>query len=87
MGMAAPFLLLAALGGAMTFFALICLIPFVFGLVQVLREVPSHRSMVWLKRGFKAFLNGFLNALFYVVIILWFVSCTSGLYYRPMYFW
>lgn len=87
MGMAAPFLLLAALGGAMTLFALICLIPFVFGLAQVLREVPSHRSMVWLKRGFKAFLNGFLNALFYVVIILWFVSCTSGLYYRPMYFW
>ena len=71
----------------MTFFALICLIPFVFGLVQVLREFPSHRSMVWLKRGFRAFLNGFLNALFYVVIILWFVSCTSGLYYRPMYFW
>lgn len=87
MGMAAPFLLLALLGGTFTFFALVCLIPFVYGLVMVAREVPGHRSSVWFKRGLQAFLNGFLNALFYVVIILWFVSCTSGLYYRPLFFW
>lgn len=87
MGMAAPFLFLALLGGTMSIFALICLIPFIYGLVLVLREVPKHRSSVWAKRGLKVFASGFINALFYVLIILWFVSCTSGLYYRPFYYW
>lgn len=84
MGMAAPFLLLALMGGAFTFFSALCLIPFCFGAGMVLKEVPSHRSFIWFKRGLQQFANGCMNSLFYVLLLLWFASCTRGMYfYRP----
>ena len=87
MGMAAPFLLLALMGGAFTFFSALCLIPFVFGAITVIREVPSHRSMIWLKRGLSVFANGMLNALFYVLLLMWFASCTRGMYFYSPFLW
>lgn len=88
MGFAAPFLLLALLGGTFSLFAALCLIPFCFGAGMVLREVPSHRSLIWLKRGLQVFVSGLLNALFYVLLLMWFASCTRGMYYyRPFYWW
>lgn len=87
MGLATPFLALALYGGALSFFALICVAPLIYGLVLVLREFPQHRSLTWLKRGAAVFTSGFVNALFYVLIMAWFASCSTGFYYRPMGVW
>ena len=45
-----------------------------------------HRTPLWWRRGGARFVSGFANALFYAVIMFWFVSCSSGLYYRPYFY-
>ena len=87
MGLSAPFLLLALMGGTFTFFAALCLIPFCGGAIMVIREIPAHRSAIWFKRGLQVFANGLMNALFYALILMWFASCTRGMYYYPMLWW
>ena len=84
MGLSAPFLLLALLGGSVSVIALVGLAFFIWGLVNVLREVPGHRSLIWFKRGLAVFAHGMANTLLWVLLLLWFASCSRGLYYRPM---
>ena len=57
-----------------------------FGVFQVLSDDVLHRTPLWWRRGGARFVSGFANALFYAVIMFWFVSCSSGLYYRPYFY-
>lgn len=87
MGMAAPFLLFIALGRSFSVITIVGLAFFVWGLVNVLREVPTHRSMTWFKRGLSVFAHGLANTLIWVMLILCFASCSMrGIYFRPI-FW
>ncbi len=86
MGFMAPFLALAALSGVFSIMALICLVPFLFGAYLVITADIRHRTSLWWKRGGARFLNGFGQALFYALIAVWFISCSSGLLYRPYLF-
>lgn len=85
MGFAAPFVLLFAFMQILSVIAIVCVAVFGFGVFQVLSDDVMHRTPLWWKRGGKRFLAGFGNALFYALIMLWFVSCSSGLYWRPYY--
>ena len=87
-GLAAPFLLLSAIAQEITLFAVLCAIPVIYGIVCILRDDVLHRSSLWWKRGFQRLLSGFMNALFYAVLAVWLVSCSTAMYMRPMmFFW
>lgn len=86
MGFVIPFLLISAASGVVSLFALVCLVPFVVGLYLVLKDDVLHRSGLWWKRGVSRMLSGAGNALLYALIAVWFVSCSSGMFYRP-YLW
>ena len=77
--------LLFAFKQILSVIAIVCVAVFGFGVFQVLSDDVMHRTPLWWKRGGKRFLAGFGNALFYALIMLWFVSCSSGLYWRPYY--
>lgn len=86
MGFVVPFLVLSLVSGVFSLFALICLVPFVVGLFQVLRDDVLHRTSLWWRRGAQRFVTGCGNALFYALIAVWFASCSMGMFYRPMFF-
>lgn len=86
MGFALPFILLFAYLQVLSVLAVVCILVFGFGAFQVLSDDVLHRTGLWWKRGGLRFVSGFTNALFYALIAFWFVSCSSGLYYRPYYF-
>ena len=86
MGFATPFLALFAFLQSLSIMAVICIAVFGFGVFQVLSDDVLHRTPLWWRRGGARFVSGFANALFYAVIMFWFVSCSSGLYYRPYFY-
>ena len=86
LGIIAPFLILSAIAGSISVFTLLCLIPAVYGLFLVFRGGILHRPALWWKRAGAKFLSGFSNALFYALVAVWFMSCSTGLFMRPYYY-
>lgn len=82
-GLALPFLILSAISGVFSLFAMICLVPLVFGVFYVATDDPLHRSLLWWKRGFAVAMNGAMNGLFFALLSVWFTSCTQGLFLSP----
>ena len=86
MGFVAPFLILSALSGTLSIIAIICLFPFAAGAGMVISGGIFKRTSIWWKRGLSQFLNGFSQALLYAILLVWFASCSAGLFYRPYLF-
>ena len=84
LGIIAPFLVLSALAGGFSIFMLICLIPFIYGVYQVISGGVLHRPKLWWKRAGTQFLNGFSNAIFYALVAVWLMRCSTGLFYPGM---
>lgn len=86
MGFATPFLALFAYLQLLSVLTIIVIVVFGVGVFQVLSDDVFHHTSLWWKRGAARFGAGFVNALFYALIALWFMSCSRGLYYRPYYY-
>ena len=63
MGIVAPFLVLSAISGVFSAFAMMCFIPFAMGLFMVLSDGVLHRSLLWWKRGRDAVCQRFCQRL------------------------
>ena len=82
-GFVLPFLILAAVSGVLSLFAILCLVPLVMGLSMIVRSDLKSRSAVWWKRGFSQMVNGCANGLLLALISVSFASCTQGMLMRP----
>lgn len=82
MGIVAPFLVLSAISGVFSAFAVMCFIPFAMGLFMVLSDGVLHRSLLWWKRGAMQFANGFANGFMFALVSVWFASCSNGPCFR-----
>ena len=82
-GVMLPFLLFSAFTGVFSLFALICLVPLVMGIGMIASDDALHRPSLWWKRGLSQLLNGAVNGLFFALIMVWFTSCTNGLFLSP----
>ncbi len=76
-GIITPFLVLSALSGVFSAFAVMCIVPFVMGIFMVLSDGVLHRSGLWWKRGGQMFLNGFANGFMFALVAVWFASCST----------
>lgn len=82
-GFVAPFLILSALSGVFSLFALICLIPLAAGVLMVVSDDVLHRSELWWKRGVRQAANGAMNGLFFALVSVWFTSCSNTMLLAP----
>ena len=83
MGIVAPFLVLSAISGVFSAFAVMCFIPFTMGLFMVLSDGVLHRSLLWWKRGAMQFVNGFANGFMFALVSVWFASCSQRAMLSP----
>ena len=83
MGIIAPFLVLSAISGVFSAFAMMCFIPFAMGLFMVLSDGVLHRSLLWWKRGAMQFANGFANGFMFALVSVWFASCSQRAMLSP----
>ena len=83
MGIVAPFLVLSAISGVFSAFAVMCFIPFTMGLFMVLSDGVLHRSLLWWKRGAMQFANGFANGFMFALVSVWFASCSQRAMLSP----
>ena len=83
MGIIAPFLVLSAISGVFSAFAMMCFIPFAMGLFMVLSDGVLHRSLLWWKRGAIQFANGFANGFMFALVSVWFASCSQRAVLSP----
>lgn len=83
MGIVAPFLVLSAISGVFSAFAVMCFIPFAMGLFMVLSDGVLHRSLLWWKRGAMQFVNGFANGFMFALVSVWFASCSQRAMLSP----
>ena len=83
MGIVAPFLVLSAISGVFSAFAVMCFIPFAMGLFMVLSDGVLHRSLLWWKRGAMQFANGFANGFMFALVSVWFASCSQRAMLSP----
>ena len=83
MGIIAPFLVLSAISGVFSAFAMMCFIPFAMGLFMVLSDGGLHRSLLWWKRGAMQFANGFANGFMFALVSVWFASCSQRAVLSP----
>ena len=83
MGIVAPFLVLSAISGVFSAFAVMCFIPFAMGLFMVLTDGVLHRSLLWWKRGAMQFANGFANGFMFALVSVWFASCSQRAMLSP----
>ncbi|MDY4040681.1 MAG: DnaJ domain-containing protein [Collinsella sp.] len=82
-GIAAPFLVLSAISGTFSVFALICLVPVVAGIASIVSANPLSRSPLWWRRGLIALANGAANSLIWALILVWFTSCSQRVLLGP----
>ena len=82
-GLALPFLAIAAALGTLSVFALICVVPVVAGIAMVASADPLHRGGLWWRRGLVAVANGAANSLMWALILVWFVSCSQRALIAP----
>lgn len=82
-GLVLPFLVLSAISGVFSLFAVLCLVPLAFGIFAIATDDPLHRSLLWWKRGGMVLINGAMNGLFFALLSVWFTSCTQGLFLSP----
>lgn len=85
-GFVLPFLILSAVSGVFSLFAILCLVPFFMGLSMIIRSDIRHRSSIWWKRGLGQIASGCANGLFLALISVSFASCSTGMFMRP-YYW
>ena len=83
MGIVAPFLVLSAISGVFSAFAVMCFISFTMGLFMVLSDGVLHRSLLWWKRGAMQFANGFANGFMFALVSVWFASCSQRAMLSP----
>lgn len=83
MGIVAPFLVLSAISGVFSAFAVMCFIPFAMGLFMVLSDGVLHHSLLWWKRGAMQFANGFANGFMFALVSVWFASCSQRAMLSP----
>ncbi len=83
MGIIAPFLVLSAISGVFSAFAMMCFIPFAMGLFMVLSDGMLHHSLLWWKRGAMQFANGFANGFMFALVSVWFASCSQQAMLSP----
>ena len=83
MGIVAPFLVLSAISGVFSAFAVMCFIPFAMGLFMVVSDGVLHRSLLWWKRGVMQFANGFANGFMFALVSVWFASCSQRAMLSP----
>lgn len=83
MGIIAPFLVLSAISGVFSAFAMMCFIPFAMGLFMVVSDGVLHRSLLWWKRGAMQFANGFANGFMFALVSVWFASCSQRAVLSP----
>ena len=83
MGIVAPFLVLSAISGVFSAFAMMCFVPFAMGLFMVLSDGVLHRSLLWWKRGAMQFANGFANGFMFALVSVWFASCSQRAMLSP----
>ena len=76
-GFALPFLVLAALMGVFSIFALICIGAVVCGTAMVVSDGVLRRSSRWWRNGALVLANGAANSLFMALVLVWFVSCSQ----------
>ena len=79
-GFILPFLLLAAVSGVLSLFAVICIVPLVMGIAMIVRSDLRGRSGIWWKRGLSQLVNGCANGLLLAFISVSFASCTRGMF-------
>lgn len=82
-GISLPFLVLAALSGTFSIFALICLVPLVAGVASIISANPLTRSALWWRRGLIAIANGAANSLLWALLLVWFTSCSQRVLLSP----
>lgn len=76
-------LVLSAISGVFSAFAVMCFIPFTMGLFMVLSDGVLHRSLLWWKRGAMQFANGFANGFMFALVSVWFASCSQRAMLSP----
>lgn len=80
-GFVLPFLILSAVSGVLSMFAVLCCIPFVMGITMVIKNGVRDRSSIWWKRGFSQVVNGAANGLLLALIAVSFASCAMRPYW------
>ena len=83
LGFALAFILVSAVAGALSVFAVLCAIPVVFGLYLVLSDNVRSRSLLWWKRGLRQVVNGAAQGFLTALILVSFVSCTQSVLLGP----
>ena len=85
-GFILPFLVLSAVSGVLTLFAVICIVPLILGISMIVRGGIRGRNMLWWKRGFSQMVGGCANGLLLAFISVSFASCSRGMFmpYRMM---
>ncbi len=76
-GLVAPFLVLSAISGVFSVFAIMCCIPFIMGVFMVVSDDVLHRSLLWWKRGLQQVLSGAANGFMFALVAVWFASCSQ----------
>lgn len=76
-GLVTPFLVLSAISGVFSMFAVMCAVPLFMGLFMVLSDDVLHRSPLWWKRGGMQFVSGAANGLMFALVAVWFASCSQ----------
>ena len=82
-GLVLPFLVLSALSGVFSVFALMCFVPLIMGLVMIVTDDVLHRSLLWWKRGVAQMLNGAANGLMFALVAVFFTSCSQRALMAP----
>ncbi len=82
-GFMLPFLVLAAVSGVFSVFALICVVPTVAGVAMVLSSGVADKSALWWKRGLMQVLRGASNGLLFALVAVWFTSCSQRMMLYP----
>ncbi len=84
-GFVLPFFVLALLSGTFSFFSVLLLAPFIFGIYLIITGGVTGHTALWWKRAGRRLLEGAGNGFVYALIAVWFASCSSGLFYRGTY--
>lgn len=82
-GFALPFLVLSAIAGVLTIFALLCAAGLVAGIGMIVSDDALHRSPLWWKRGAAQVANGAANSLMWALLLVWFTSCSQRVLLSP----
>ena len=82
-GLVLPFLVLSALSGVFSVFALMCFVPLIMGLFMIVTDDVFHRSSLWWKRGLSQLFNGAVNGLMFAIVAVWLASCSQRAMMAP----